>query len=1232
MVGINKGRSVDDLRLSLYTAMTGPNGISINPMGFARIAADNDIDSIDRRQSAQLARLANLGSKRSTTNAALPSVDFAFQFGSPTTRGLIGKETLESVYGTGDEFRKAYKVFEDKFFKELESSVGKSAVTRARAAGQIDLSLLPKSVSKPLMDDYMQNVLRFTGGGAGAPSLIDVAGLPSQFIPSTNEFSEGVARYVIDQRGGDVAAGPRAYHPAQVILNTTNFNYKKGKGALESVTIGSKMPTLSSLDAVMKDIGGGFRGTDSLERSLVFDVETTGISQRSVVRSIAVSEMIIDPDGSTRVNNLMNVAFDSPEMADLRDLGVGSVRDRTLLRGMGIEDGTLEILDVGPQGRNVVNKLTEALNLMNDPKYGRIVAHNAPFDIDMMLKTMQMQEAYDPAQGPARDAVQAFVDRVEREPGFRADTLLSSRIYQLDQANQVLERTLQGNATLDEINKRYVEALFARDQLPLLGRKNVGFAGVENLAMSTNLFELMEKETGGREVLENLYRGTHIADTDVILQGYIESYMKQDKLAIWPLTQMAKTKYGNRLRDIVARSTAVTATTNVNEVSRLSQTLIDRMLSQTHDEAMKALRGVQIRITGTDAEVESSLRSLGLDKDIGKGLVEVDSSGEIRFTAINKEIGNNLRQESEVIDQEKGRRFIQDTLEASQRDIPIDKNLARRSIRSLGVTVSVNQAIDDMAFALEAGKNRFARRTMPMLSLDVLEAGLTAVYRNMGTAENARIAQNAMAQGIEPPPVLSGVRPQYGVSQVEGMSVDLARMGDPLFYVDARNRALSSAVAGLTAQTAGRTIEGMNLGPDDPLGIMRRRTLGATQGLGLVYESAVTDEYTRIFSSVAPELGEITKVPIMSMDVFEQFARQAGVEDVEKKVANNLGKASIVKNEREEFVNIKTMFDDTSIGFAKEDARKIAESMVDTFSDEDSFKGFLTNMGYSTDDIQAGLSSTKYELDDIMRKNPTSKAKAVFELRKNFQNMQLMMGQSGKDAAVFRQQLGDLMSEVGVVTSRLEGKDIVSSFEKILQDAGITTTNDIEMPTFARLMGGTEASGYVSAIVDIEALDKGGKLDELEKSMREAKNSYARIDRSLRQEGAGKVIRNISQEAGFTMRARSTDALNNLINKGQKILNAAPGGPRGVLAAVGLAGVALLGYNATKPTPYDETVDMQPYEGTNYTRADNDSLAYLGPVPSSRRDPLYTAGVVGNLDRNKINHTRMGNGKYDHLF
>jgi hypothetical protein len=88
-----------------------------------------------------------------------------------------------------------------------------------------------------------------------------------------------------------------------------------------------------------------------------------------------------------------------------------------------------------------------------------------------------------------------------------------------------------------------------------------------------------------------------------------------------------------------------------------------------------------------------------------------------------------------------------------------------------------------------------------------------------------------------------------------------------------------------------------------------------------------------------------------------------------------------------------------------------------------------------------------------------------------------------------------------------------------------------------------------------------------------------------------------------------------------------------LVAAAGAAVMGIMAYRKSQQNEiYNETVEKQPYEPTNYIRSENESLGYLAPTPSSRRDPLLTAGVVGNLDRNKINHTRMGNGKYDHLY
>ena len=62
---------------------------------------------------------------------------------------------------------------------------------------------------------------------------------------------------------------------------------------------------------------------------------------------------------------------------------------------------------------------------------------------------------------------------------------------------------------------------------------------------------------------------------------------------------------------------------------------------------------------------------------------------------------------------------------------------------------------------------------------------------------------------------------------------------------------------------------------------------------------------------------------------------------------------------------------------------------------------------------------------------------------------------------------------------------------------------------------------------------------------------------------------------------------------------------------------------------YDETLEKQPFEkdvNRNTTLLKNNRSEF------NNTDPLQTAGIVGNLDRKKIGHYKMGNKKYNHLY
>lgn len=88
------------------------------------------------------------------------------------------------------------------------------------------------------------------------------------------------------------------------------------------------------------------------------------------------------------------------------------------------------------------------------------------------------------------------------------------------------------------------------------------------------------------------------------------------------------------------------------------------------------------------------------------------------------------------------------------------------------------------------------------------------------------------------------------------------------------------------------------------------------------------------------------------------------------------------------------------------------------------------------------------------------------------------------------------------------------------------------------------------------------------------------------------------------------------------------------LGALALAG-AVTGYKMAKRGNendlYDATMGPAPVEEGQRPYGIQEALMGNGQT-SRRRDPLFTAGVVGNLDRQKIGHTSMSSNKHSHLF
>jgi hypothetical protein len=94
---------------------------------------------------------------------------------------------------------------------------------------------------------------------------------------------------------------------------------------------------------------------------------------------------------------------------------------------------------------------------------------------------------------------------------------------------------------------------------------------------------LEDEAAGGSEVASNLfkkiYQGTHVSDTDAILQSYVQKYInagiknKDDPHALKVVDRKTRASYSSLIKgaqSAIFRSGAITPTTNIADVTHLS--------------------------------------------------------------------------------------------------------------------------------------------------------------------------------------------------------------------------------------------------------------------------------------------------------------------------------------------------------------------------------------------------------------------------------------------------------------------------------------------------------------------------------------------------------------------------------------------------------------------------------------------------------------------------------------
>lgn len=1129
-------------------------------------------------------------------------------------RALSGDD-FTKVYGSADEFLTRYSQFEQKYFNALDTNLknagtNKVLVDLQKKRGIIDLSLLDRETGDALMHEFKTEVMR-------TEKLMQHAGLPTIQMPSANLYRSAF-KFEVDNSKGIT-------HPAQILINRMMFNYNSEKTGLESISLnrrnmfgantikefwGQFKKNAGDLTAQLNPFGDLRVG----QKVVTFDVETTGVFSGSQVRSFAASEMEMTADGLKLLTRapgdpmaIKGLGFASPQMYGMV---VGNIRDsgtKTLNEFiMDVEHGTDDIAklakrEMGEGGKTFLDESTKFIERLLDAD--RLAGHNVHFDITMMTSTMMDQEGFAEHAGAQR-AIGNLYEKINKG-NYLVDTLESTRAYLQNEASNIVSQM----GDIKDVEKRsnaFVRTLMAETkQAQVQIGKSATYADVGNIALNTNLFELIEQDGQAEALFNQIKKGSHIAETDVHLQGYIGKYVQEGKLKIrtgidqidQSTGVLAKSEFGNFARNVIGKSQAITSTTNIASVAHINQTVFDFL--QTNEGITR------VQLAGTAQE-------LGLD--IGTGPRDV--SGVLTYSGKDKGFKFSTADEVFDLDTVSTRESIknvlsearnaevnggvQGTLKIGSKTVNVTRNLADERILSLGIDFGTNSRAIELA-----NTGRISVAAAPAIQ-DIADA-LGSSYRTLGTglslADQSRV--NRGRSPIET--VFRGGVADFNLQAATEMASKFAKAGDVYApFVDARSRAFSTSVANATAgvgRKVGRKVT------DAASSTLLAHTSNTHLLTEFGYSYWENQKALRLLSST-------DKVPSSRVMVPPKMLTQA-------LSMNGIDSVAGVGPEMSMRIGLSVVDDQSAVNgvwhigeqLDRTQARQLAMNLLELSGDEQEMAKVFD---MTADELRAD--------NNLMPQITRAKQ---YKIPKGPNAVMDDATSSIVD------ELTESFMERGIGVLRNEG-DTASNIIKVLGDSGMLGDQDVLMPLRAdMLVSGMEEHSLLSPFMDREAI----KIQGLEAELAQA----------------SKVV-----DAGDGKRAsRSVLTLNEVsrtldLDESQKVKI----GRRVAREKIGLGENKLLDFYFTHKTKigwgalgvaaagagyymykkhresnlYDETLQQQPLERGSAVASANRNVNQVNQMEPEPSDPLVTAGVVGNLDRMKIGHTRMGNNKYNHLY
>ena len=1124
---------------------------------------------------------------------------------------IIDNTFAEQLYGGKDAqgtwknspFMTKYREFEKLYYEKLSdtknvrsSFVKGLDVDLMRRVGSIDLSILNLQSRKELEEFFSGNVLKME-------DLFKNAGMPTKQLPSGSAYRIPTM-FEVDQG---------LEHPAQVMLNKMIFNIDPTSRSIADVRFGST--NIASADdlerntfqiAKMRDPNGSKlldftpNADGSAKKVITFDVETTGLGSGSQVRSVSLSSKTsLDEMGKTLSTSF---GYDSPRLGGI-------------LVGPGLSDTLSSFIS---RGENLENMVTDEAGFLKNMKgvledlvnADQITGHNVNFDITQMLRTMSGMKGYK-ADEELQGLVTQFTEKKKMNNMYVIDTLELGRAYITGKAQDVIS----GNTDSVVRGEEYIKKFFSTESLAdvATGGKST-YVGVENFVMNTNLLDLMADEKHAPQIFENIFRGSHIAQTDTMLQEHILKYIHTGKLDFRDANNASAQAPAELLelaRRTVFKSAATTAVTNIADPRHLTNTALNFV---QEDEGLKGVRAI---ITGQEAVDKGLINTLTPNQLSEQAFIKFDKGSFKLFTGAEKE-GIVLQQQNA---KEHLRGLIKSAIdESNSQSISFggktigSYNPAEKQIMSLGISFEQSSGMEIMSRAMKTAaadidSEKYVENVGNLyknFSDSPDKMHIRDIMRNNGSFEAKQNFSSGLNMG------------RRGALEVEAQLVSHAQSslaaGNKYGFLGVKETVISNILSSGTASSSrgiyDKAIQGGfgDLSED----ISKKFAFASSDAIADVTSQFGIHTYAKqsTVRLTGQDGGQAKKI-LLNYDYFKSLtidktsSLTVGDQIAQGKVSTAFSVAERIDDgEMYKTINV---FWRAGRDESKLTARTIAENLYEDFIETDNYKNKLSSgMGQvHSQEALRDMEIQKAAFDEAYK--PMKKADAIAEITKSIE-------ERGVGIASF----GDKTNQ-----------DVVENMVEGLSRNGMDIANDnaAHASTMqATILDDTAGDNLtLGHVYDQKVIDAGGP---------NAKARLASANESALAD-ASKVGADLSNDPNLLRRAvtnlsssRKKTALSTAVENYNKFK-----GPVGIaaLGLTALAGGYYLGKRKQETNLYDETLDQQPTESFRQNRP-NSFNSPVTSLNSVRRDPLVTAGVVGNLDNRKIGHTQMGNNKYNHLY